>query len=168
MVVWLIGKSAAGKTAIGRALCTRLKASRPAIVFLDGDQLREAIGMDLGYSVIDRYESERRSSRLCKLLSDQGIDVICAKLSNAPEIRVWNRENLRDYREIYLRVSDEVLRQRDPKGIYKQFEAGATDQVVGKDILFHEPESPWLVIDNQGIDSVAEIVNRILHELSSS
>lgn len=33
-------------------------------------------------------------------------------------IRSWNRENIKNYREIYVRVSMEVLKKRNQKGLY--------------------------------------------------
>lgn len=159
MVVWLIGKSGAGKTAIGQALYQKLKAAMPGVVFLDGDELRAAVGEDLGYSVEDRRTSERRTSRLCKLLCDQGIHVVCAKLSNAPDIREWNRRNIADYREIYLRAGDARPEELDTKGLYRGYRRGEIDNVVGMDIPFHEPTAPWMTIDNDrrvGVDRIAD------------
>ena len=47
MVIWFIGKSAAGKTYIGRKLYDALSVNYANIVFLDGDQLRNAISKSL-------------------------------------------------------------------------------------------------------------------------
>lgn len=66
----------------------------------------------MGYSKEDRLKSAIRNSRLCKLLSDQGIDVICCTISMFDAIREWNRENIKNYFEIYLDVSLETLKDR--------------------------------------------------------
>ncbi len=165
MIIWIIGKSSAGKTEIGRRLCHGMKKIKSNTVFLDGDGLRGAIGEDLGYTKGDRYISERRTSNLCKLLSDQDINVVCAKLSNAPDIRRWNQENLTDYREIYLKVSPGILEKRDAKGLYRNFKRGDIHQVVGMDIPFIEPENPWLTIENEGQESIETIVAFLLKKL---
>jgi adenylylsulfate kinase len=156
--------SSAGKTEIGRPLYERLKADRPT-VFFDGDVLREAIGEDLGHTQEDRRISEERTSRLCKLVADQGIDVVCAKLSNVPAIRKWNRENIHDYREIYLKVDMNVLKQRDRKGLYAADGSKKTENVVGIDIAFHPPENSWMTIANDGSSSIEAIVERIYVEI---
>ncbi|MCE9613270.1 MAG: adenylyl-sulfate kinase [Lentisphaerae bacterium] len=171
MVIWLVGKSGAGKTEIGRRLYQRFKAVHPGTVFLDGDILREIMGKDLGYSPEDRHISEERTSRLCKLLSDQGLHVVCAKLSNSPPVRAWNRTHIPDYHEVYLRVPPHVLEQRDPKGLYAKFRKGEMRQMVGLDIPFHEPEGPTLVIDNLDRDPeqlAAEIFERLTANRSST
>ncbi len=150
MVIWLIGKSGAGKRSVGRALYRKLKAEWPNPVFLDGDALRQAICEDLGYSVDERRISERRSSRLCKLLADQGTHVVCAKLSNVPEIREWNRRHIPEYREVYIRADQSVLEATGRKGLYGRFNRGEIRNVVGMDIPFHKPASPWMTLDNDG------------------
>ena len=68
MVIWLIGKSGAGKSEIGERLYNKLKLEIPNIVFLDGDKLRDAISWELGHTLEDRYTSEKRRSQLCKLI----------------------------------------------------------------------------------------------------
>ena len=111
-VFWITGLSGAGKTTIGYLLYTKLKIQKNSIVFLDGDELRKIFGNDLGYSKEDRLKSATRNSRLCKLLSDQGIDVICCTISMFDTIREWNRQNIKNYFEIYLDVSLETLKNR--------------------------------------------------------
>ena len=132
MVIWLIGKSGAGKSEIGKRLYDKLKLIIPNIVFLDGDELRDAISWDLGHSLADRHTSEKRRSQLCKLLSDQDISVICAALSNAPALREWNKQNIKEYYEIYLEVERSVLHKRDSKGIYQRYNNNKITNVVDR------------------------------------
>ena len=167
MVIWLIGKSDAGKSVIGKRLYNKLKLRKQNIIYLDGDELRDAISWDLGHSLKDRHTSEKRRSQLCKLLSDQNIIVICSALSNAPDLREWNKENIKDYYEIYIEVEQHVLHKRDTKGIYKKYKNSQLSNVVGEDISFHEPVSPWLTINNNGEKTIDEIVIHILLAIKS-
>ena len=132
---------------------------------MDGDELREAISWDLSHSPEDREISEKRRSRLSKLISRQNISVICAGISNSPEVRNWNRKNINNYLEIYLKVDKKSLYKRDRKGIYKKFIKNEINNVVGEDIFFYEPKDPWLVFDNNNENSISIIVDKILDEL---
>ena len=165
MVIWFMGKSASGKTFLGEKLYNTLRVNYPNIVFLDGDILRNAISKDLGHSKKDRYISEERRSRLSKILSDQGIHVIMSGLSNEPEIREWNKKNIKDYLEIYLKTDKNTLYRRDPKGIYKNYFKGNIKNVVGEDIVFQEPVAPWMTIDNNSDNNSKKIIESILFKV---
>jgi adenylylsulfate kinase-like enzyme len=165
MVIWFIGKSAAGKTYIGRKLYDALSVNYANIVFLDGDQLRNAISKDLGHSKEERYISEERRSRLSKLISNQGVHVIVSGISNEPGIREWNKKNIKDYLEIYIKTDQKILYSRDPKDIYKNYLDGKTKNVVGEDIPFQEPIEPWMTIHNNESDSSNEITEKIMFKL---
>ncbi len=126
--------------------------------------LRNAISKDLGHSKEDRYISEERRSKLSKILSDQGIHVIMSGISNEPKIRKWNKKNIKDYLEIYLKTDKKTLYSRDPKGIYKNYSKGNINNVVGEDIKFNEPVAPWLTISNNN-NKTEQIINSILSKL---
>jgi adenylylsulfate kinase len=148
MIIWIIGLSSAGKTTVGRPLYETVKEQRNDILFLDGDQLRQVWGDDVGYTRSDRYDNGWRYCRLSKFLDDQNLHAICPVLSLFEEHRQWNRENLSSYFEVYLDVSMETLKQRDTQNLYKRAEQGEIENVVGVDIPFEEPQHPDLVIEN--------------------
>jgi cytidine diphosphoramidate kinase len=161
-VFWITGLSGAGKTTLGRKLWSRLRAAGRPVTFLDGDALRVAIAEDLDHSAAHRRRSAMRNARLCRLLAEQGADVVCATISLFHEVQRWNRENIPGYREIYLRVPIEELRRRDSKGIYAGAQRGDMRDVTGLDVPAEAPEAPDLVLDNYGSLDVATAVDRIL------
>jgi adenylylsulfate kinase-like enzyme/phosphohistidine swiveling domain-containing protein len=161
-VFWITGLSGAGKTTVGRELCSRLGAAGRPAIFLDGDALRAAIAEDLDHSAGHRRRSAMRNARLCRLLADQGADVVCATISLFHEVQRWNRANIPGYREIYLRVPVDELRRRDSKGLYAGAQRGDTCDVVGLDVPAEAPEAPDLVLDNYGALDVSTAVDRIL------
>jgi cytidine diphosphoramidate kinase len=148
VIVWVIGLGGAGKTTIGRAAFGHLRARRAATVFLDGDDVREIMGGDLGHTREDRYRNAWRIARLCHYLDRQGIDVICSILSIFQEHRDWCRQHSKRYFEVFIDVEMKVLEARDQKGLYSGARAGLVANVVGIDMPWDKPTSADLVIEN--------------------
>lgn len=147
-VYFITGLSGVGKSTIARELFKLIRNIKSNAVFLDGDDLRELFLNDLGYSLEDRKKMAMRYVRLAKLLSDQNIDVILATISMFSEVRQWNRKNIENYAEIYIKASLDTLIKRDPKGIYKNALCGRERNVLGIDLQFEEPDTPDLIIEN--------------------
>ncbi len=158
LVFWITGLSGAGKTTVGKLLYERIREKKENVVLLDGDALRNSIAMDLGYTNEDRHQSAVRNIRLCKLLADQGIDVICCTICMFEDIRQWSRKNNKKYIEVYLKVPMETLRSRNQKNLYEE----AQDEVVGIGVGMEEPQSPDMVVINDGTKTPKSIVEDIL------
>ena len=148
MIVWVIGLAGSGKTTIGRVAFDRLRARRAATVFLDGDDVREIMGGDLGHTREDRYRNAWRIARLCRYLDRQGIDVVCSILSIFQEHRDWCRQHATRYFEVFIDVEMTVLEARDQKGLYSAARAGRVSNVVGMDMPWDKPTTADLVIEN--------------------
>ncbi len=159
-VYWLMGLSGAGKTTIGKILYKKLCEQKNNIVFLDGDTLREVFGNDLGYGKEDRFKCAMRYSRLCKLLSEQGQDVVICTISMFHEVRKWNKNNIEKYKEIYIDVSIRILQERNQKNLYKN-----GNNVVGLDLWVELPDNPDVIVVNDGKLSPEMITSGILKKL---
>ena len=165
-VYWITGLSGAGKTNIGRLLYECIRTQKPNVVFLDGDALRQACEDDLGHSREDRRKSAMRKARVCKLLTDQGIDVICATISMFHECYQWNRKYLDKYQEIYISVPFRTLVERDSKGIYKRALSGEIQNVWGVDLKIEEPDNPDIRLENDGNQTPEVLVEQLRKALS--
>ncbi len=161
-VYWITGLSGAGKTTIGRLFYQKLKRDFPNTVFLDGDIMREVFGADLGYSEAERRKCAMRYARLCAMLQKQDLNVVCCTISMFDAVREWNRENIGNYREIYVKVSMDTLRMRDQKGLYSGNTQEKEKEVTGIHIQFEEPRNPDLVLENDGDKTPEEQVEKIM------
>ena len=63
------------------------------------------------------------------------------------EIFAWNRENIKNYFEVYLKVPLDELFARDPKKIYEGYKEGRLSDVAGLDLLIDEPISSDVTFD---------------------
>lgn len=156
-VYFFTGLSGAGKTTIGRLWYEKLRESGEPAVFLDGDELRQVFGDDLGYTEADRRKSAMRNARLCALLARQGLTVVCCTISMFDSVRAWNRKNIPGYFEVYVKASMDTLRSRDQKGLYSR---GDRD-VAGVHFQVEEPKRPDLILENDGQKTPEEQVEQI-------
>ena len=160
MVIWIIGMSGSGKTTLGQSMVELMKPAHPETIFIDGDIFREIMDNDLGHSIEDRWTNAQRISRFCRYLGSQNINVVCAILSIFHDSQEWNRKNISNYKEIYLEVSMNTLRQRDPRGLYAETSQFNQGDVVGVDIDFKPPFAPDLVINNDADTASMELMAR--------
>ena len=154
---WITGLSGAGKTTIGTILYQSLKERYPNTVLLDGDVLRQVFGNDLGYSKEERFACAMRYARLCKLLTEQGIFVVCCTISMFDAVRKWNRENIESYTEVYIKVPMEILEQRNQKNLYDDVKGGTVENVVGVDLELELPGNPDSILVNDGVKNPKEM-----------
>lgn len=168
-VYFFTGLAGAGKTTIGGLFYKRLKARKPDVILIDGDKHRAKkaarMGIEAEKAEMDDslYTTEYRKNgawklfKYCKKLVEQGRDVVCCSISMYSEIRDWNRNNINNYKEIYVKVKWETLLARNQKGLYSP----GRKNVVGVDLPFDEPDTPDVTIQNDGGSTPEEIVERL-------
>lgn len=160
-VYWITGLSGAGKTTIGIKLYEYLRKQKKNVVRLDGDIMREVFN-NTDYSVEGRKSLGYQYARLSKLLSEQGIDVVISVIVMFEEVRIWNRENINEYREIFLNVTMDELIKRNQKGIYTNAIKDSSHSVYGISINAELPCNPDLIIDNYGDTSPEDAFLQII------
>ena len=163
MVIWIIGLSGAGKTTLAKEIISKVHEKN--VVLIDGDIIRKIISKNLGHTLEDRLENAGRICRLCKFLDNQGIHVVCAILSIFPESRLWNKNNIKNYYEVYIETPIDQLQKRDYKGLYRKFNEGKIKNVVGIDIKWQEPKNSNLIFDQSNKISPNKIANIILKKV---
>lgn len=164
-VYWITGLSGAGKSTIGSCLTELLRRKEIPVIFLDGDEIREVLGQLAGHSEAERRHLSMTYSRLCRMISAQGVAVVCSTISMFDDTREWNRENIRDYTEVYIRASLDVLVERDQKQLYSRALRGEAENVMGVNMNFEEPKNADVIIDNDGSCTPEEIAERLMSEI---
>jgi len=170
-VIWITGLSGAGKTTLAYSVTGLLRARCQPVIMLDGDELRAVLGA-AAISAANHGREGRLSlalqyARLCQLISRQGITVVIATISLFHEVHAWNRTHLPGYFEVFLNVPQAELRRRDPKGIYRRFDAGEIRDVAGLDLTVDEPQAADWVIDFDPSHSVTALAEELLARLQT-
>lgn len=161
-VVWLTGLSGVGKTTIARMVEERLFERGCQTMLLDGDYLRHGLCGDLGFSPSDRAENIRRVGEVARLFFEQGCVTVCTFVSPYRRDREWVRGLFPEGRfiEVHVDAPLDVLRQRDPKGLYKKALEGEIPHFTGVSATYELPDDPELVIrtDQESEEACAERV----------
>ena len=99
------------------------------------------------------------------MLNQQGIDVVICVIAMFDECREWNRNEIPDYREIYLKVPIEELIQRDQKQLYSRALRNEVENVMGINMDFEEPKQPDIVIENYGENNPEMVLRMIVEKI---
>ena len=167
VTILLTGLTASGKASIAYALEKRLFEQGKAVSVLYGQNMRNGLCRDLGFSADDRSENLRRSAEVAKILNDNGLICICAFVAPHEAVRQKARQVVGSDRflEVYLSAPVEFCRKNDKAGVYQAADAGKLPQFPGVSANFEAPEKPDLTLPTHEIN-VAESVGRILKLLA--
>ncbi len=134
----------------------KLRKEGVAVVHLDGDRLREVYGERDAFDRESRKKIAYRNARLCALLAEQGMAVVCTTVSLFHEVQEWNRQNIPHYKEIYLHSPAWVLEQRDDRRIYQK-----QSPVAGRDFAAEAPQFPDLVLESDHTRSPEQLLELV-------
>jgi bifunctional enzyme CysN/CysC len=152
-VIWFTGLSGAGKSTIANLLEKRLHALGRHTYLLDGDNVRQGLNKDLGFTEADRVENIRRVSEVARLMADAGLIVLVSFISPFRAERRTARGLMGEgeFYEVFVDVPLEVAETRDPKGLYKKARRGELKNFTGVDSPYEVPEAPEVKIDTTHI-----------------
>jgi adenylyl-sulfate kinase len=164
VTVWFTGMSGAGKTALAMPLEEELRKRGLKVERLDGDIVRESLTRDLGFTKEDRDKNIERVTFVAKLLTRNGVLVLCSFISPYRAVRAKVAKEVGSFVEVYCYAPLETLIERDVKGLYKKALAGEIKNFTGVSDPYEPPENPDVMIDSSS-QSVEESLAKILQKL---
>ncbi|MBM3514932.1 MAG: sulfate adenylyltransferase subunit CysN [Alphaproteobacteria bacterium] len=170
-VIWFTGLSGSGKSTIANALEKALHAQGKRTYILDGDNIRQGLNRDLGFTDADRVENIRRVAEVAKLMMDAGLVVMTAFISPFRAEREMARELIgqENFIEVFVDTPLEVCEQRDPKGLYKKARNGQLPNMTGINSPYERPLNPAysLVHADLDLDGFVRLITNLLRPLQS-
>ena len=164
--LWLTGLPSAGKSTLAAMLADELRRGGRSVEVLDGDEVRQRLTRDLGFSKEDRDENIRRISYVANLLSRNGVVAIVAAISPYQAVRDEARREIGSFVEVYVKCDVEVCAARDVKGMYQKAFKGEIQNFTGVSDPYEPPVAPEVVVETD-LESVAESASRVLSALAS-
>ena len=165
-VIWFTGLSGSGKSTLANALEVELHRRGLRTYILDGDNVRQGLNRDLGFTDADRVENIRRVAEVARLMLDAGLVVMTAFISPFERERDMAREAIGAERfiEVYVDTPLAVCEQRDVKGLYRKARAGLIPNMTGLGSPYEVPRRPDFVADGargEVAKVVAELAERV-------
>lgn len=165
--LWFTGLPCSGKTTLADALAKDLRKRNMKVERLDGDIVRKSLTKDLGFSKEDRQMNIERVTFVAKLLTRNGVAVLCTFVSPYNSIRRKSREEIGEYILVYVKASPKACAKRDVKGMWAKAKAGEIENFTGYDDPFEEPDNAQIFVDTEK-ETVEESKQKILKWLEEN
>ena len=103
--------------------------------------MREILDLH-GYSYKDRLSNSAKFTKIAKFITDQGINVVFSLVGLMNKPRNWNRKNIDNYVEIFLKSDVKKIISLKKKKIYVY-----KKNIVGLNIRPQFPKNPDIILD---------------------
>lgn len=155
LCVWFTGLSGAGKSTLANLLDRRLHEAGRHTYLLDGDNVRQGLNRDLGFTEADRVENIRRVAEVARLMTDAGLIVLVSFISPFRSERRMARDLFApgEFLEVFVDAPLSECEKRDPKGLYAKARRGELKNFTGIDSAYERPENAELRLNTQECSS---------------
>ena len=104
ILFWITGLPGSGKTTLGRKIKKNITKVYGPTIMISGDDIRKIFALK-GYEYNERVAILKKYSLFAKYITEQKINIILAVVGMVESQRKWNRINIENYIEIYIRSS---------------------------------------------------------------
>ena len=165
ILFWVTGLAGSGKTQISKKILSQIKKNYGPTILFSGDDIRKIFNLK-GYSYEDRFETVMKYCKLAKSITNQNINVIFAVVGMMHSVRTWNKKNIKNYVEIYIKSDLKKIIKKGKKRIYHQ----KKDNIIGLDIKAEHPKKPHIILRNNFKKDIneysAELMTKINEHLN--
>ncbi len=160
ILFWVTGFSGSGKTQLAKKIYTQIKKDYGPTILFSGDDIRRIFQLK-GYTAKERLNTVKKYCKLSKFITSQNINVLFAVIGMMDEVRNWNRKNIKNYIEIYIKSDLKNIINKKKKRLYHNNKKN----IVGIDIKPEYPKNPDIVINNdfkKNLDSLSkELIKKL-------
>ena len=157
----ITGLSGSGKSKIGKLIKKDIEQTYGKTLLIHGDEIRDIFNLK-GYKKDYRVRLGKSYSDLCKLITKQGINVIFTTVGCLHDYQKYNRSNLKNYLEIFIKSNIKTLIQKKKKKFYRK----KTNFVWGIDLKPEFPKNPDIVLNNNFKHSLKKLNIDLLKKIN--
>lgn len=157
---WLTGLSGSGKSSIAKTIKPEIQKKIGPTLVINGDNLRKIYKLNK-YDKKSRLNYTMQYSKVAKFITDQNINVIFATVGMFDKARNWNRKNIDNYIEIFIKSDITQIRKNKKKKLYLK----KVNSIVGIQIKPEFPKKPDIVISNNFEKSINELSKSLIKKI---
>tara|TARA_B100001123_G_C15291962_1_gene1017785 strand:- start:513 stop:1055 length:543 start_codon:yes stop_codon:yes gene_type:complete len=157
ILFWITGLSGSGKTTIAKKIKKKILKLYGPTLEISGDDFRKVFKLN---KPKDFYHQSRINNlwkyhQFCKLITDKKINLIFSIMGLYNRARKWNRKNIENYIEIYVKTDiNKIMHRRKKENHLIQ-----KKNIVGYDIKAELPTRPHIKVVNnfdKDLDKISE------------
>jgi len=150
LIYWFTGLSGSGKTTIADATKTLLEADGYSVLILDGDNIRNRLHVDLGFSKEDIKNNNSLIIKLCQKIRKDNNIIFVSIISPYNSSRKDAEDTLKPgFYEVYCKADIQELISRDTKGLYSKALKGEINDLIGfsSTSIYEMPPKSDIILD---------------------
>ncbi len=160
ILFWITGLSGSGKTAIAKKIKNRIIKLYGPTIEVSGDNFRKVFKLTK-YDPKERIKNLWYYHHFSKLITNQKTNLIFNVIGMIDEARKWNRKNIDNYVEIYVKVDIDKVIKRGKKSLYLK----SKKNIVGKDIKAELPKRPHIILKNNFDRSIKDLSDEAVQKI---
>jgi len=119
ILFWITGLSGSGKTTLGKAIHKEINKLYGPTLMISGDDVRKIFDLK-GYEYKQRLQIVEKYCKFAKFITDQKINIIFAVVGMFHQRRNWNKKNIQNYVEIYIKSNIKKIIKTNKKKFIKK------------------------------------------------
>lgn len=143
IVFWITGISGSGKSTLSRKIYPFVKKKFGPTIILSGDNFRKIFKLNK-YEKKYRMQVAKQYTKFLRLIIANKVNVLFSVVGLFHELHKYNREQIKNYIEIFINVNFKKTELRKQKFFYKT----KINNVWGRDIKPEYPKNPHIIIKN--------------------
>lgn len=162
ILFWITGLSGSGKTTIAKKIKKKITYLYGPTLEISGNDFRKVIKFDK-FSKKARTKNVMKNVRFAKLITDQKINLIFNLIGMYKKARSWNRKNIDNYVEIYIKTDINKIINFKKKSVY----FGKKKNIVGLHIKAEYPTKPHIIIKNDFEETLDKLSKELLNKIKN-
>ena len=144
ILFWVTGLSGSGKTVISEKIKKNISKYYGPTLLVSGDDLRKIFKFNK-YTAAERNVLGKYYCKYARFITNQKINLIFAVVGMRNLTREWNRMNISNYVEVYIKTNLNKIIKANKKKIYHKKNSG---DIVGINIKAELPKKSDIIINN--------------------